>query len=149
VGKSNPGLLGEWNYAVIIIAAELLIAGIGIYFFLRRRRPLVPAPSQVMSTSENVEMSRLKNRELSSVNWDELLPEKDRAESLPRKAYIDIIKGKVVIPGPDSSSHIEINTMDSRLRIALEYDPASRKGAARIIAVETITEYEKTKEMEK
>lgn len=143
-----------WIWAGMIIMFELLAGGLVIFYMLRRRKALIPAPAaaaQPFSETANVQINEREetamkgiNNKTGEVSWDDLLHGVGQ-KGEPFKTHLEIIGGKIVIPRDGKSADIElINNPDSRILISLENDPELHpKGLAKIVVLGAASEFEK------
>jgi len=157
MGSTNAGFMGVgWNLAGIIIILEMLLGGLAIYYFLRRKQPLAPSIAQVQAAQPVNEVgsagvsspSKIVNAKESTVIWDDMLP-RNVKKGEPFKTHLEIIGGKIIIPTGTDSVGIElVNNPDSRILVSLEYDPELHpRGLAKIMVLGAIdsAEYQKSK----
>ena len=153
--SSNTGIMGiGWSMTGTIIILELLLGGLVIYYFMRRKRPSDAKEAQsvqsrftpdaeVTNTTHIIDANRTP-----TISWDELLP-RNIKKGEPFKTNLEIIGGKIVIPtGPDSVGIELVNNPDSRILVSLEYDPELQPhGLAKIMVLGSIgsAEYQKSK----
>jgi hypothetical protein len=166
--KNSSGIMSPvnsigygWSLAGTIIIVELVIGVLVVYIFLRRRRPVllpIQAAAQtdnrattselpVQTVNQEIPGDKPNNKDSEKIVWDDILQEsKNRAAAF--KTSVEVIGGKIIIPRDGKASDIElVNMPDSRILIALEYDPEiNPKGSAKIIILGTSSEYEKLKE---
>ncbi len=167
--SSNAGTAGiSWNMAGVIIAAEFAIVALVLFFFIQqRRRNLTPATVAAFVDTQPVQEIPVVDKQYtapvshdyrppptepthSKVIWDDILHTKMQ-QGKPFKTHLEIIGGKIIIPGDSKSTDIElINSPDSRVLISLEYEPETYpKGITKIMILGTVSEYEKSKETRK
>ena len=154
-----------WNTALLIMMSEILIGGLVIFLFLnRRRRPVItPAPVTsavaVAAVPEAVRQEPVRQeparvpqvqvmRDNAPIAWDDILPGSGK-KGVPFKTQVEVVGGKITIPQANGPPLEIVNTVDTRIIIALEYDPELHpKGNARIIVLKD-EQYEKEKEFRK
>ena len=155
MASTNAGFTGVgWNLAGIIIILEMLLGGLAIYYFLRRKQPLTPATVQAtqlvmeVGTAGVPAASKIIDAKESPLIWDDILP-RNVKKGEPFKTHLEIIGGKIIIPTGTDSVGIElVNNPDSRILVSLEYDPELHpRGLAKIMVLGAIgsAEYQKSK----
>jgi hypothetical protein len=151
IGKNGGGVIGlGWSMAGIVITLEFAL-GVVIYFLLRRRRRLVPAPAGTGPTlSKATPVYPDELRESGRAAWEDRLPgDIERTEAPTAQTEFVVVGGKIVIPRDDKSSDIEIMyAPESRAVISTEYDHTNShlRGTITIIVVGKASEPEKSKE---
>ena len=152
--KSNSFLGSGLSFAAILIIFELLLGGLVIYYFLRRKpRPaqtseqISPPATEIndRNLSAGVEINNVK--EPTTISWDDIMP-RTLKKGEPFKTHLEIIGGKIIIPNGDSVGIELVNNPDSRILVTLEYDPERYpRGLAKIMVLGTVgsEEYEKSK----
>jgi hypothetical protein len=140
--------------AGIIIASEFAIVALVLFFFIQRRRNLTPATVAAFVDTQPVQEIPVVDEQYtapashdyrppptepthSKVIWDDILHTKMQ-QGKPFKTHLEIIGGKIIIPGDSKSTDIElINSPDSRVLISLEYEPETLpKGITKIMILE-------------
>ena len=174
--SNSTGMAGftgvGWRLTGTIIVCELLMGGLVVYVFLRRKRPLKPAPALVVpvalepvssslneansgeditpcetaKSNSGVDITPCEAPERNSVIWDDILTENIK-KGEPFKTNFEIIGGKIRIPKDGKSADIElVNYPDSRILVSLEYDPELYpRGLTKILVLGT-SEKEKSTE---
>ncbi len=160
VGLLSGGSGFGWNIAATIIICELLVGGVVVYLFSRRRQP-VPAiaraqyryQSQAAAVPRSMRAmgrppAQTEDRETETIIWDDLLKGKQVSKTA-FKTHLEIIGGKLVVPADKNTTDFEIiSTPEQRTVISLEFDPETNpRGTAKIKVLGTVTEYEKSKEL--
>jgi hypothetical protein len=152
-----------WSLAGIIIVLEMVMGGLVIFYFLRRKRPLVPAMARATQIGNNripadpdedkvsdPTQPKYQSHDSRRINWDDILPETIK-NSEPFTTHLEIKGGKIIIPRDGKSADIEItNSPDARILVTLEYNPELHpRGLAKIMVLGPASEYEKSKEIGK
>ena len=156
ISSNSTGLMGMgWSWAGTIIILEMLVGGLAIYYFLRRKRPLAPATARVQAAQPVMDVSttglsatKTTDAKESPVSWDDILPRSVK-KGKPFTTHLEIIGGEIIIPtGHDSVGIKLVNNPDSRILVSLEYDPELHPhGLAKIMVLGSTgsAEYEKSK----
>jgi len=164
MASNSTGFMGVgWSLAGIIIVLEMVMGGLVIFYFLRRKRPLVPAMARAKQIDNNTILAdqdgvkafdpiqpKYESRESRRINWDDILPETIK-NGEPFTTHLEIKGGKIIIPRDGKSADIEItNSPDARILVTLEYNPETHpRGLAKIMVLGPASEYEKSKEIGK
>jgi hypothetical protein len=156
ITSNSTGLMGMgWSWAGTIIILEMLVGGLAIYYFLRRKRPLATATARVQAaqpvmngSTAGLSASKTIDAKESAVSWDDILPRSVK-KGKPFTTHLEIIGGEIIIPtGNDSVGIKLVNNPDSRILVSLEYDPELHpRGLAKIMVLGSTgsAEYEKSK----
>jgi hypothetical protein len=151
----NRGLFGMgWSFATFLVIFELLLGGLVIYYFLRRKPQPAPASGQVPQQAMAINAHNLSAvaetnnvKEPTPISWDDIIPRTVK-KGEPFKTHLEIVGGKIIIPNGDSVGIELVNNPDSRILVSLEYDPELYpRGLAKIMVLGTVgsEEYEKSK----
>jgi hypothetical protein len=159
-GSGFAGL--GWSWAGVIIIGEVILGFLVIYYFLRRRRSVVPESAGATQSSKFSDVEGPESKVFSSrgehegkeparvVNWDDILTTPPK-KGEPFETHLEITGGKIVIPRDGKSPDIEItNNPDIRIVITLRCDQELLPGGlAKIMVLGPASEYEKLKEIGK
>jgi hypothetical protein len=164
IASNSTSFMGVgWSLAGIIIVLEMVMGGLVIFYFLRRKRPLVPAMARATQIGNNripadpdedkvsdPTQPKYQSHDSRRINWDDILPETIK-NSEPFTTHLEIKGGKIIIPRDGKSADIEItNSPDARILVTLEYNPELHpRGLAKIMVLGPASEYEKSKEIGK
>jgi hypothetical protein len=151
----NSSLFGMgWSFATFLIIFELLLGGLVIYYFLRRKPQPAPTSGQISQPALEINAHNLPAgaeasnvKESTPISWDDIIPRTVK-KGEPFKTHLEIVGGKIIIPSGDSVGIELVNNPDSRILVSLEYDPELYpRGLAKIMVLGTIgsEEYEKSK----